>query len=115
MTWVTPIGVTMGDASGIGPEIVAKTMMSRKERAIVFGSHRVMADIVARLDLALDVRQISSPEEARFAPASMEVIDATQIDDPPLWASSARFRGRRHLMPYAPPSLRRVPTGFPAL
>jgi len=73
----------MGDASGIGPEIVAKSLLAGNERCVVFGSIAVMRDIVRRLDLALDVRQISAPEAARFAPGSIEVIEATQISEPP--------------------------------
>jgi len=73
----------MGDASGIGPEIVAKALLAGNERCVVFGSYAVMLDIVRRLELAADVRQISAPDEARFVPGSIEVIEATQISAPP--------------------------------
>ena len=38
-----PLAITMGDASGIGPEIVAKTLANGGERAVVFGSVIVMS------------------------------------------------------------------------
>ena len=44
-----PLAITMGDASGIGPEIVAKALMGGSEPAVVFGSYVVMENIVRRL------------------------------------------------------------------
>ena len=46
-----PLAMTMGDASGIGPEIVAKVLAQAEERVVVFGSQAVMEDIVDRLGL----------------------------------------------------------------
>jgi 4-hydroxythreonine-4-phosphate dehydrogenase len=73
----------MGDASGIGPEIVAKTLASGGERAVVFGSHVVMSDIVRRLGLNVEVRRIDAPHEARLQPGVIDVIEATGIVEPP--------------------------------
>ena len=78
-----PLAITMGDASGIGPEIVAKTLANGGERAVVFGSHVVMADIVRRLGLNVEVRRIDAPHEARFEPGVIDVIEATAIVEPP--------------------------------
>ena len=78
-----PLAITMGDASGIGPEIVAKTLANGGERAVVFGSHVVMADIVRRLGLNVEVRRIDAPHEARLQPGVIEVIEATGIVEPP--------------------------------
>lgn len=85
-----PLAITMGDASGIGPEIVAKTLASGNERAVVFGSFLVMSHIVDQLSLDVEVRLIRDPSEARFAPRSIEVIEATQIAElPPIGVVSA--------------------------
>ena len=78
-----PLAITMGDASGIGPEIVAKTLANGGERAVVFGSHVVMSDIVRRLGLNVEVRRINAPHEARSQPGVIEVIEATGIVEPP--------------------------------
>lgn len=83
MNQTSPLAITMGDASGIGPEIVAKTLANGSERAVVFGSYVVMSDIVRRLGLDVAVRSIADPEEARFQPLSIEVVEATQIMVPP--------------------------------
>lgn len=83
MTAPVPIAITMGDASGIGPEIVAKTLAGSGERAVVFGSHVVMADIVRRMDLDVEIRRIAAPEDAQFQPGVIEVIEVTKIVLPP--------------------------------
>ena len=78
-----PFAITMGDASGIGPEIVAKTLANGGERAVVFGSVIVMSDIVRRLGLSIEVRRIDAPHEAQFQPGVIEVVETTQITEPP--------------------------------
>jgi 4-hydroxythreonine-4-phosphate dehydrogenase len=79
MMSILPLAITMGDASGIGPEIVAKTLASGGERAVVFGSVLVMEDIVSRLGLDIEVRLIAVPEEASSQSDVIEVIEVTQL------------------------------------
>lgn len=83
MTEKTLLAITMGDASGIGPEIVAKTLAQADESAVVFGSAAVMADAVRRLGLKIAVRPIADPGEARPRQGLIEVVEATQISEPP--------------------------------
>ncbi len=78
-----PLAITMGDASGIGPEIVAKTLAKGGERAVVFGSYVVMSDIVRRLGLNIEVQRIDAPHEAKFQPGVIEVVETTKIIEPP--------------------------------
>ena len=68
-----PLALTMGDASGIGPEIVAKVLAKGGERVVVFGSHVVMQDAVRRLGLNIEVRRIEAPDAALFQPQVIEV------------------------------------------
>ena len=90
MTQSTPLAITMGDASGIGPEIVVKTLAKGVERAVVFGSCLVMEDAVRRLGLNLGIRRIAEIEAARFEPGSIEVIEATRIAElPPIGVANA--------------------------
>lgn len=83
MTVTSPLAITMGDASGIGPEIVAKTLATAKERAVVFGSYVVMSDIARKLGLDVAVRLIAGSEHARFEPRSIDVVETTRISMPP--------------------------------
>jgi 4-hydroxythreonine-4-phosphate dehydrogenase len=90
MTPAAPLAITMGDASGIGPEIVAKALAASDERAVVFGSHRVMLDIVDRLGIAAEVRCIAGPEAARPRRGVIEVVEPTRIVElPPIGRISA--------------------------
>jgi 4-hydroxythreonine-4-phosphate dehydrogenase len=90
MTATLPLAITMGDASGIGPEIVAKALAGGDERAVVFGSHLVMADIVNRLGLDAEVRRLADAEKARPRPGVIEVVEATRIIElPPIGHVSA--------------------------
>ena len=94
MTKTAPLAVTMGDASGIGPEIIAKALVNRVERAVVFGSVIVMANVVHYLGLDLAVRSLASIEEARFHPRQIEVVETTQITAPPPIGEISAASGR---------------------
>ena len=78
-----PIALTMGDASGIGPEIVAKLLAKGGERVVVYGSVVVMQDILRRLGMDIAVRRIEAPAAAQFPPRVIEVIETSQIVEPP--------------------------------
>lgn len=83
MTQSPLLAITMGDASGIGPEIVAKTLAAGHERAVVYGSVVVMAEVVRRLGLDLEVRAIAGPTLAEGKAGTIEVVEVTRIDEPP--------------------------------
>ncbi len=90
MTVSAPLAVTMGDASGIGPEIVAKALANGTEPTVVFGSVVVMADIIRCLGLDVEVRSLTAVEEARFQPRQIEVVETTEIGTlPPIGEVSA--------------------------
>lgn len=85
-----PLAITMGDPSGIGPEIIAKALARRTERAVVFGSVSVMTEAVRRLGLDIVVHRLAAVEEARFERAQVEVVEATQLSvSPPIGEISA--------------------------
>ena len=89
-----PLAITMGDASGIGPEIVAKTLAGGGERAIVFGSFVVMSNIVRRLAIDVTVLLITDPEDAKFQLGTIEVIEATRITAAPLLGTASAIAGQ---------------------
>jgi 4-hydroxythreonine-4-phosphate dehydrogenase len=77
------VGITMGDAAGVGPEVVVKTL-SRKSlydecRPLVIGDAK-------RLELAnrlvkgdVKVRSIANASEARYEPGTIDCIDLKLI------------------------------------
>ncbi|MFC7555206.1 4-hydroxythreonine-4-phosphate dehydrogenase PdxA [Pseudoroseomonas wenyumeiae] len=73
------IAITMGDASGVGPEIIMKAL-ARPEvhalcRPLVVGDAARLREAGAILRTALDVAALASPAEARFAPGRVDCID----------------------------------------
>lgn len=78
-----PVGFTMGDAAGIGPEIIAKVFaQGLPAPAIVFGDVATLRRSVAALGLVLTVREIASASQAGALPGEIPVIQA----GPPLAA-----------------------------
>ena len=78
-----PIAITMGDPSGIGPEIVVKTLAKGNVRAIIYGSVLVISRAVSQLGLAVVVRGVDGPQKAQFSKGVIEVVEATQITELP--------------------------------
>jgi 4-hydroxy-L-threonine phosphate dehydrogenase PdxA len=72
------IAVTMGDPSGIGPELVAAALadgvMLARCRPVVIADAGVMRAAVAAVDADLDVVAISAVHEASFQLGSLEVL-----------------------------------------
>ncbi len=71
-----PLIVTMGDPSGIGPEIIAKAFgQGNAANSVVIGSTAVMRAAVLALGLDLDIQTISTLEQATGRQGLIEVLD----------------------------------------
>src|SRR5262249_30055615 len=83
------IGITMGDPSGIGPEVIAKGLagpaIARMCRPLVIGSPEVMAETVRSLGLQLTVRVVRDHEGSVGQRREIAVLD-------PLPRPLGRFR-----------------------
>jgi 4-hydroxythreonine-4-phosphate dehydrogenase len=77
------IAVTMGDPAGIGPEIIAKTFargdFREANRAIVVGDAGILQRAARLLDLPLRTNVVAEPEDAAFAPGTVDVISETEL------------------------------------
>ncbi len=73
-----PVGITMGDPAGIGPEIVAKLFAegSLLASCVVVGDEGTMRRAVTLVgaDKRLAVRSIGHPSEAACTPGTMDVL-----------------------------------------
>ena len=92
---VQPVAVTMGDPSGVGPEILAKTFAEEgfhgDNRALVVGDPEILRRAVGLLELSLRVSEISRPEEARSKQGAMEVLRVGELpEDLPFGKLDAR-------------------------
>jgi 4-hydroxythreonine-4-phosphate dehydrogenase len=69
-----PMAITMGDASGVGPEIVLRRHVSHGlGRSVVYGDAAVLARGAELLGLDVDLRDVASPDE--WAPDVLCVRD----------------------------------------
>jgi len=78
------LGITMGDPSGIGPEIAVKAMANKHVhdicRPLIVGDARVMEEAVKICKLDLAVRPITEVSEAKFEIGTMDIIDLNDVD-----------------------------------
>lgn len=79
------IGITMGDAAGVGPEIIMKSLQHDSVyamcRPLVIGDARRLADANRIVGAALQVNAIAQPHQARFQPGVVDCIDLGLIPD----------------------------------
>ena len=73
------LGITMGDPAGIGPEVIAKAVASRKLRnvchPIVIGSFPVMERTIRRLKLKLVALRVGGHERLPWREGTVAVLD----------------------------------------
>lgn len=77
------VGITMGDAAGVGPEVVVKTL-SRKSlydecRPLVIGDARRLELANRLLKGGVLVRSIANASQARYEPGTIDCIDLKLI------------------------------------
>ena len=79
------IAITMGDAAGVGPEVIMKAL-ARAEvhaccRPLVVGDARRLERAGEIVGSRLAVRAIAVPDEARYAPDAVDCIDLAAIPE----------------------------------
>lgn len=78
------VGITMGDPTGIGPEIAAKAMAKRKTydicRPLIVGDAKAMEQAVDIAKVKLKVNAITEVSQAKFQDGTMDVIDLKNVD-----------------------------------
>ncbi|WP_064684960.1 4-hydroxythreonine-4-phosphate dehydrogenase PdxA [Rhizobium bangladeshense] len=87
-----PIGITMGDPCGIGPEIIARVFADGlPEQAVVIGDAKVMERAVRALNLPLQVQAVASVDDALPNGRLMAVLNVSDLpDDLPIGHVDAR-------------------------
>ncbi|MCQ0033059.1 4-hydroxythreonine-4-phosphate dehydrogenase PdxA [Burkholderia glumae] len=85
MTYRPVIGITMGDAAGVGPEIIMKSLAHQSVyegcRPLVIGDAKRLADAARRANVALEMRSIATPADARFQFGVVDCIDLGLIPE----------------------------------
>jgi 4-hydroxythreonine-4-phosphate dehydrogenase len=88
-----PIAITMGDAAGIGPEIVVKLFADPafETPAIVIGDGGMLRRALDTLNLPLNLREIDRPGEAHCERGTIDFISGSDLPlDLPLGQIDAR-------------------------
>ncbi len=78
------LAVTLGDAAGTGPELIAKAFADADVREVcrpvVVGSAEVLREAVKIVGAKSDVRVVEKPADARDDANAIEVIDLANVD-----------------------------------
>ena len=78
------VGITMGDAAGIGPEIVAKALCLAEIyelcRPIVLGDHDALIEGIRTASVDLRIHSVKRLAESKYVHGSMDVLDFDNID-----------------------------------
>ncbi|MDW3686908.1 4-hydroxythreonine-4-phosphate dehydrogenase PdxA [Cupriavidus sp. CV2] len=77
------IAITMGDAAGVGPEIIVKCLadgtLYAQCRPFVVGDAARLEDALRRTGTALRIARVTDPDEATFEPGTLACIDLALI------------------------------------
>jgi len=78
------IAITMGDPTGIGPEITVKALSLEEIyaicRPVVIGDTNVMSQACKMVKVKLKVNSISNPKEGRYKCGTLDVLDMNNVD-----------------------------------
>jgi len=77
------VGITMGDAAGIGPEITVKSLNYSNIydicNPVVIGDFKVIRDIIKLCSLPLKANKVNDLGECKFAFGTIDVLDFDNI------------------------------------
>lgn len=91
------IAVTMGDAAGIGPEIIVRALIdpevARTCRAFVVGDAQRLRSAADILGETIVIRTVDAPEDAVYVPGRINVIDLGLIPADLPWGELSAIAG----------------------
>ena len=77
------LAITMGDAAGVGPEIIVKALargdLFARCRPFVVGDMARLAEAARITGITADLRRLTDAAEARFEPGVIECLDLDLI------------------------------------
>ncbi len=79
------IGITMGDAAGVGPEVVVKALahaeVYARSRPIVIGDAKRLERAARLTRTRLAIRAVAQPQAARYEPGTADCIDLALVPE----------------------------------
>ncbi len=80
------IGLTMGDPSGIGPELIVKTLTHPDTyetcRPLLIGDMEVMAEALALLKVSMAFNVVELPDQGKYTPGVLDILPSSQLSPP---------------------------------
>lgn len=77
------VAIPMGDAAGIGPEIIVKALadplVQEKARCIIVGDRNVLQQAIEFCNLKLKIHVVREPEQGKYEPGILNLIDLENI------------------------------------
>ena len=81
----TVIGVTLGDPSGVGPEVIVKAFadpaLHQESKLFVIGAIEPIQRAIEQVGLSQSVRSIKIPSDANSSSDSIDVVELDEIQD----------------------------------
>ena len=78
------LGITMGDAAGVGPEIIARAAeepeVARTSRPVVIGDAAAMREAIGLIGSRLTLHAVTDIRDCRWDPGVLEVLDLGNVD-----------------------------------
>jgi len=78
------VAITMGDAAGISPEIIVKSLADPQAAAwcvpVVLGDARVLERAMDATGVRVPIRTVARPDDAEGTPGVIEIVDYADID-----------------------------------
>jgi 4-hydroxythreonine-4-phosphate dehydrogenase len=92
------LAVTLGDPVGIGPEIVVRTLADPHSatiaRGLAVGDAAVLRRAAAVCGLKVEINPVRTPDEARFEPGAIDILDLGVAGDDLEWGKVDATAGR---------------------
>jgi len=105
------IAITMGDPSGVGPEIIVKSLNDKNVydncRPFVVGDLKILKRALDVTNIELQLNTIESPEEAKCEYGTIDIVDLDLVSEDLPWgqvspeAGNAAFRYLERAIAYA--------------
>lgn len=77
------VGITMGDAAGIGPEVIVKSLSDARVmascRCLIYGDREVLLSVIRNLKSSLTPDFVESPDEARRSQSPVTFLHCSRF------------------------------------
>lgn len=98
------IGITMGDPSGIGPEIIIKALADRDTygmcRPVVLGDPEILSSTIVRLSSQISLHVISNPSEALSVPGKIDLMAMSALKSEDALPGKPSIKGGNAMVEY---------------